>query len=166
MRDMNARMIHAEDDEEEQVFENATVKGRNALTTNTAASRNMLIRFCLKNGFQLANAFFEKSPDKLITYRPKEVKEREPIAPGTHEQIDYLITKKGCIRILNCESDTTSLLNSDHFPVIASDRTKFKAIHKTQQTNQRYSNNTLWKDKAKLNADGTHWITKTMENTG
>ena len=70
------------------------------------------------------------------------------------------------MRIRNCESDTTSLLNSDHFPVIASDRTKFKAIHKTQQTNQRYSNNTLWKEKAKLNADGTHWTTKTMENTG
>ena len=64
MGDMNARMIHAEDDEETQVFGSATVKGRratvDALTTNTAASRNMLIRFCLKNGFQLANTFFEK----------------------------------------------------------------------------------------------------------
>ena len=53
----------------------------------------------------------------------------------------------------DCETDTKSLLNSDHYPVIASCRIKFTAVQKIRHSQHRYNNTALWKNKVKLNED-------------
>ena len=98
MGDMNARMIKAEDDDERIVFGSATVQGRKGtvgeLSSGTEANRGHLIRFCLRNGLHLSNTFFQKTVDKLAMYKPKDTKDLAPVSENTHEQIDYIISKK------------------------------------------------------------------------
>ena len=159
--DLNARMIKAEDDQESTVFGKATVKGRSAtvegMSAATESNRNHLIRFCLRNGLQLSNTFFEKPTNKLVTFRPREIEEWRDITENTHEQIDYVISKKGHIRITNCETDTAALLRSDHYPLMASYRMKFKPENNRSEANHKYNSNSLWKDKDRLNADLTRY---------
>ena len=62
---------------------------------------------------------FQKPASKLATHRPVGVIEGEEISANRHEQIDYIITEKGNLATTNCETDTRSIIGSDHYPVIA-----------------------------------------------
>ena len=68
------------------------------------------------------------------------------------------MTQKSSLRIENCESDTKSRLQSNHFPVIADLKIKFKKPDPPKAPPIKYNKKSVWKDKVQLNQAIQEWI--------
>ena len=78
------------------------------------------------------NTKFRKRPEKLATYRKIKETEgitNEPISKNTHEQLDYwLVPNRWKNSVINMESDTNANIDSDHYPVVGTFKTKLKGV--------------------------------------
>ena len=71
---------------------------------------------------------FNKPAHKLATYKPPGVSEAAKPHADTHWQLEYIMTNKSNIKIENCETDSKSSLQSDHYPVTAEMKIKHVKI--------------------------------------
>ena len=103
----------------------------------TINNRYRLIKLCLENDLKIDNAMFPKPANKLAPYLPLGVSKTASISANTHWQIDFIMTRRDNIRIEDCETDTKAQLQSDHYPVMAQMKIKFKRpeIKKGEQKN-------------------------------
>ena len=142
MGDMNARIRnpHPTDPKE------ATIIGKHGLVGNIRTedmdieqdaavinNRNRLINLCLENDLKIENTMFPKPVNKLATYLPLGISKTANISANTHWQIDYIMTRRDNIRSEDCETDTKAQLQSDHYPVMAQMKIKFKRPETTQE---------------------------------
>ena len=78
-----------------------------------------MIEMCIEHKLNIMSTRFYKSKKKLATYRKIGTNATESITRKTHEQIDYVLTEqKTKWKILDCETDTKTYLDSDHYPLI------------------------------------------------
>ena len=76
---------------------------------------------------RIINTFFPKPQEKLATYRPLGTSPDQPIQASTHEQIDYPLVHAGQQSLVqDCETDTKTWLQSDHYPLIVSFKLKYR----------------------------------------
>ena len=79
---------------------------------------NPTVEFCEGNELKAMNTFFQKTDEKLITYRAPGVHTREPWTRGRFETLDFVITAdrwKNTVK--NVEADHTANIHTDHFPL-------------------------------------------------
>ena len=93
---------------------------------------------------------FEKPESKLATYLPLGISKSAKISANTHWQIDYIMTRRNNIRIEDCETDTKAQLQSDHYPVIAQMKIKFKKQSSKPEQIKTYNKKSVWKNKESL----------------
>ena len=122
------------------------------MNTDVRENRDKLIECCIDNGMRLANTMFQKPIDKLVTYRPLITKKHENITANNHDQSDYIITQKSCLTITDCETDTKSILLSDHFPIIAEMNIKFRQKTEKYIIGNKHQGKSLWKNKEGVNS--------------
>jgi exonuclease III len=130
--DWNARMQAQQSKEESKVFGKWTLEPDKCkvheLSDAVKWNRRRCIQFCQKHKLFLANTNFKKIPGKTATFRGKTDIDQE-ITHKNHEQIDYIaVQHRWKNSILNAESDSTSNIKSDHYPVTATIRIKLRAI--------------------------------------
>ncbi len=93
---------------------------------------------------RLANAFYKKRDEQLVTYREVGVTIEHPIQRGTHEQINFVIVANRWKNIvLNVESDVHANISTDHYPLMAKLKIKLKAMKLQSTTRPRLSSTEL-----------------------
>ena len=122
------------------------------MNTKTIDNRERLIKLCLENGLKLANAMFEKPIEQRITYKPISTREDAPICSRTHDQIDYIMIRESDkITISDCTSDTYSMIESKHYPLLATMKVKFRKLKPLIKATPKYDEKGIWKDARKMN---------------
>ena len=131
--DLNAKIIWMEEDGvQEQCIGKHYLKADDATINNVANTtldnRNRFLNFVTENDLVICNTRFQKQNRQLCTHLPI-----GHVITGNNwdyhnlNQIDYILINKrrsnGC---KNAESDTHCKLDSDHFPVWAEFRFRFK----------------------------------------
>lgn len=145
MGDMNARVQKARNSTEREHIGTHT-SDRNNTNIDTRGdgvqeNRDMFINLCVEHQLIAMNTQFPKTDDKLATYRePGTERDTEP-SRQTHEQLDYItVTRRWRNMCKNAEADNTANIQTDHNPVWADMRLKFKATQKkNRQSRKKYA---------------------------
>jgi len=134
--DWNARLIYPTSTEEGEIIGKQTMhednSAMNSFTAGMNDNRERIIELAKTYNLIAMNTRFRKRPEKIATCR--KIKETdgittEPITKETHEQLDYwLVPNRWKNSIKNVESDTNANIDSDHYPVIGTFKTKLRGI--------------------------------------
>ena len=144
--DWNARLIYPTTEEEELIFGKHTLhEDATAIDLFTAGmndNRERIIELAKIYNLVAMNTKFRKRPEKLATYRKIKETEgitNEPISKNTHEQLDYwLVPNRWKNSVINMESDTNANIDSDHYPVVGTFKTKLKGISTLGKQRSRF----------------------------
>ena len=144
--DWNARLIFPTSTEEEEIIGKHTMHEdssvMNAFTAGMHDNRERIIELAKTYNLIAMNTRFRKRPEKIATYR--KIKETdgitsEPITKESHEQLDYwLVPNRWKNSVKDMESDTTANIDSDHYPVIGTFKTKLRGISTMGKHRSRY----------------------------
>ena len=107
-------------------------------------NRNLTIEWALSNDMVSTNTFFEKSLNKLVTFKAKSAPPEYEVWEDNeiYAQIDFIwINDRWKRSITNVESDTKSGFPSDHYPLIADVNLKLQK----QDNNETKTSNTKWR---------------------
>ena len=94
-------------------------------TTNRA----LTLEWAMENDLVCSNTIFQKTPEKLVTYREKttDLEDKDWNEKEKYAQIDFLwVPQRWKNSIINIESDTRSNFPSDHYPITATVRLKME----------------------------------------
>ena len=107
-----------------------------------AISRSLFIQYCEDNGLRCMNTRFPLPDIQKITYRKPNTLRNAPIRTGSYEQLDYILVNhkhQNAIHQCRGHADTWPATVSDHFPVTAAIKCRFKrAADKQTDTVVRY----------------------------
>ena len=139
--DFNARLRTANNEIEEQIIGKNTFEPKNGeqvedMSENVQNNRERLIELCQEFELRPMNTYFQKTKEKIATYRKVGVTKTDTITYKTHEQIDYILTtNRWKNTVQNAEADNEANIDTDHNPVIAKIRIKLKG--RTKPSKQR-----------------------------
>ena len=147
--DFNSRLIYPITGEEELIMgkhtlhNNADTLELETFTDDMKDNRDLLTTLCTQNELRVLNTMYRKQPHKTATYRKIKTKpiegEIEIISAEKHEQLDYIITtRRWRNTVSDAESDTRANIKTDHFPVIATIKTKLKGKTTQGKGRDRY----------------------------
>ena len=109
-----------------------------------ADNRERLIKMCLEHGLKIESTRFQKPIENKVTYKPLGVKRSAEISSKTHEQLDYLICRKDDnVTITDCFTDVHSQLDSNHYPMIATMKMRFRAPKKAAPSTPKYDDKSM-----------------------
>lgn len=105
-----------------------------------------------RKGLKLANTMFEKPIEQRVTYKPTSTIEDAPICSRTHDQIDYIMIREtGKVTISDCTSDTYSMIESKHYPLLATMKVKSGKLKPPIKATPKYDEKGIWIDAKKMN---------------
>ena len=116
--DLNSRLYSRYEGESafigHYVFENGQA-GDNPLL-----NRNLLLEVCAEHALVIANTFFEKAAENLVTYRGWGVPRFAEITRYDFAQLDHILAKEADMNyIKDVFTDRSATLNSHHFLMTA-----------------------------------------------
>ncbi len=153
--DFNAKLMKPNSDIERTVIGTEAIyheECERGMGDGARDNRERLIRLCLENGLAVTSTRFPKPVENKATYKPLGVKRNQEIRERTHEQLDYVISRKeDNITVTDCHTDTKSRLDSNHYPLIATLKVQFRNVKKTEPGAPKYNDKSVWRDKEKLN---------------
>jgi exonuclease III len=129
--DFNARVQQAQEGETHLVgphcFDPANISLSQQAQT-TMDSRERFIAFCMAHSLIVCNTWFEKPNKALLTYREIGASKADPCTRGNFETLDYvLVPARWRNAILNCGAVFNANVDSDHYPLVTTYRSKLRA---------------------------------------
>jgi len=111
----------------------------NEMTDIVIQNRELLVDLCQEHKLTIMNTQFQKTKEKLATYRKVGIGIDQEIRRGTHEQIDYIITQtRWKNTVQDAEADTEANIDTDHYPVKAKIRINLRLYKKKQTERKKY----------------------------
>ena len=92
-------------------------------------NRTLTMEWAMANNLVCTNTLFQKTFDKLVTFREKttDLEERDWGDKEKYAQIDFFwALQRWRNAVVNVESDTSSNFPSDHYPIIATVRLRLE----------------------------------------
>lgn len=166
--DMNAKIIELSE-EEEDIFGRHYLRapeGKIETTSpKTLENRRLFLNFVRDNEPHICNTAFRKQIHKIATHKP--IGTSRVSAPWDYmhfDQIDYLLVRcrwKNAVK--KCETDTDSMIDSDHYPLWSKIKIKFKKHAQRKPKNVKLDLTPPAGTKSKFNEEFTKFFSNHLE---
>ena len=83
------------------------------------SNRYLLAELCISNDLLIANTFFDRFPENLVTYRELATQPMETISPSKFAQLNFVLCEQQWKhKVIDIETWRTLSLASHHFPLL------------------------------------------------